>query len=207
VTILARPRVAIMVAVGVVCTLAGAAMTIGWLTGQHQPPAKVAQDKMVMAVPATTSGAAPAVPTRVDLTPSVLYASSFVGLDGKTVSLGQWQNQLLVLNFWATWCGPCKEEMPIFDRIQSRLDAKGVQIVGIAADSQAKVANFKKQLPVSYPLLPDEAGAIELSKRLGNRLGLLPHTVVIAPGGEIVYAKLGVVNEAEFESLLIKNIK
>jgi thiol-disulfide isomerase/thioredoxin len=205
---MARPRVAIMVAIAVVCTLAGAAMTIGWLTGQHQPPAKAAQDKMAMAVvPATMSGAAPAVPTRVDLTPSVLYASSFVGLDGKTVLLGQWQNQLLVLNFWATWCGPCKEEMPIFDRIQSRLGDKGVQIVGIAADSQAKVANFKKQLPVIYPLLPDEAGAIELSKRLGNRLGLLPHTVVIAPGGEIVYAKLGVVDETEFESLLIKNTK
>lgn len=142
-----------------------------------------------------------------EMTPSVLYATTFTGLDGKPVSLGQWQNKLLVLNFWATWCGPCKEEMPVFERLQNRLGAKGMQIVGIAADSPSKVANFKRQLPITYPLLPDEVGAIELSKRLGNRLGLLPHTIVVLPGGEIVHSKLGIVDEAGFEALLLKNIK
>jgi thiol-disulfide isomerase/thioredoxin len=194
----ARPRTAIIAGIAIVGGLAALAMTIGWLTGQHQAPAKAAQEKMS----APTAIAAPA-----DLTPSVLYATTFTGLDGRTVSLGQWQNQVLVLNFWATWCGPCKEEMPIFDRLQKKIGAKGVQIVGIAADSTAKVANFSKQLPVSYPLLPDEAGAIELSKRLGNRLGLLPHTIVVLPGGEIAHSKLGLIDEAGFEALLLKYAK
>lgn len=201
----ARPRIAILLGAALVVTLAAVAMAVGWLTGQHRPPAKAAQEKMSGTMSSAVAGAAGAAPA--DMTPSVLYATAFTGLDGRAVSLGQWQNKLLVLNFWATWCGPCKEEMPIFDRLQTKLVSKGVQIVGIAADSAVKVANFQKQFPVSYPLLPDEAGAIELSKRLGNRLGLLPHTIVVLPGGEIVHSKLGVIDEVEFEALLLKNIK
>lgn len=142
----------------------------------------------------------------LDASAGTIYTSSFPDAEGKQQSLGQWQHKLLVINFWATWCGPCKEEMPIFAKLQKKYDAKGLQIIGIAADLRSNVVNFDKKLKVAYPLLPDEARAIEFSKRLGNRLGLLPHTVVVRPGGEVVGSQLGVINEAEFEALIVKNL-
>ena len=154
------------------------------------------------AKPQPEFGAAPVL----DITPGVIYTASFTDLDGKSQSLGQWQNKLLVINFWATWCAPCKEEMPIFVKIQQKFSANNLQIVGIAADSHLNIVNFAKKVPINYPLYSDESAAIDFSKRLGNRLGLLPHTVVVAPGGEIVYAKLGVVVEADFEALLRQHL-
>ena len=140
------------------------------------------------------------------ITAGTLYAASFHDLDGNTLTLGRWHDRLLVVNFWATWCAPCKEEMPIFSAVQARHRENGLQVVGIAADSAANVAKFQKNTPVDYLLLPDEMGAIKLSKRLGNRFGLLPHTVIFAPGGRQVYAKLGVVTESELEAIVVKNM-
>jgi thiol-disulfide isomerase/thioredoxin len=158
--------------------------------GQYAAPTK----------PAPASADPAASPAQI--TAGVLYAASFPDVTGKSQSLGQWQRELLVINFWATWCAPCKEEMPLLADLQQKYAKNGVQFVGIAADTSANVANFAQKVPLGYPLLPDESRAIEFSKRLGNRLGLLPHTVVIAPGGEVVYARLGVVKAVEFESIL-----
>jgi thiol-disulfide isomerase/thioredoxin len=149
---------------------------------------------------------APVAASGAEVTAGVIYATSFPDQTGKSQSLGQWQRDLLVINFWATWCAPCKEEMPIFAKLQEKYRGKGVQFIGIAADTVPNVANFAQKSPVGYPLLPDEARAIDFSKRLGNRLGLLPHTVVVAPGGNIVYTKLGVVQEGEFELILQQNM-
>jgi peroxiredoxin len=137
-------------------------------------------------------------------TPSVIYAASFPDVNGKSQQLGQWSSKLLVINFWATWCAPCLEEMPAFVRLQDKYGAKGLQIVGIAADSAATSANFAQKLRINYPILADESGAIAFSKRTGNRLGLLPYTIVISPRGELVLTKLGIINEVEFEDM-IKN--
>ncbi len=144
--------------------------------------------------------------TAIDVNAGSIYTSSFPDPQGRPQSLGQWQHKLLVINFWATWCGPCKEEMPIFDELQKKYAANGLQVVGIAADNALNVANFEKSLPVSYPLLPDETRAIEFSKRLGNRLGLLPHTVIVRPGGEVIRTQLGIINEAGFEAIIRQNL-
>ena len=140
------------------------------------------------------------------LSPGALYAAKFTDVQGNSQSLAQWDRKLLLLNFWATWCGPCREEMPILAKLQGKFGAQGLQIVGIAADSRPTVANFVKTLNVNYPLLPDEAGAIEFSKRLGNRLGLLPHTVMFGPGGDVIYTKLGVISEVELGEIIAKNL-
>ncbi len=158
---------------------------------------------------AMCTGRSNSLPTKfgeIDASAGIIYTSSFMDMAGKPQSLGQWQHKLLVINFWATWCGPCKEEMPIFTSLQKKYAAKGLQIVGIAADSPSNVVNFAQKIHVGYPLLPDEGGAIEFSKRLGNRLGLLPHTVIIRPGGEVISAHLGVVRQGEFEAIIIKNL-
>lgn len=137
-------------------------------------------------------------------TPSVIYATSFPDLTGKSQALGQWSQKLLVINFWASWCPPCLAEMPIFVRLQDRYGAKGLQIVGIAADSSANAAKFAEKLKINYPVLADESRAIEFSKRTGNRLGLLPYTIVLSPKGEVILTKLGMVEETEFATLIEK---
>ena len=137
-------------------------------------------------------------------TAGAIYTARFTDTEGVTHELGKWQNHLLVINFWATWCAPCKEEMPMFARLQEKHRHNRLQIVGIAADSSLNVAKFKQSSPVGYPLFPDESRAMEFSKRLGNRLGLLPYTAVIRPGGEIIFSRMGVVQESELEELVTK---
>lgn len=146
-------------------------------------------------------------PTAVEASAGAIYAAHFADIDGREQMLGQWQDKLLVLNFWATWCGPCREEMPLLSKLQSEYGPAGIQIVGIAADSRQNVSNFIKQSPVSYPLLTDEAMAMAFAKRLGNRLGLLPYTLVLRPPGEVILTRLGVVTESEMRDLIEKNIK
>ena len=137
---------------------------------------------------------------------AALMAVSFPDLTGKPQSLGQWQGKLLVINFWATWCAPCREEMPTLNRIHNKYQAKGLQIVGIAADSVDNVAKFSKETVIGYPLLIDQAGAMEFSKRLGNRFSLLPHTAVIGTDGNQIFSKLGAIEEHGFEAIIIENL-
>ena len=90
-------------------------------------------------------------------------------------------------------------------KLQEKYRTNGLQIVGIAVDSRENVAKFAQKSPVGYPLLLDELRAIAFSKRLGNRLGLLPFTVVIPPGGKVIFSQMGIVNEVEMIDLIIKN--
>jgi thiol-disulfide isomerase/thioredoxin len=136
---------------------------------------------------------------------AAVLATSFPDMEGRPQALGQWQGKLLFINFWATWCGPCKEEMPIFDAIFRENALKGVQIVGIAADSSDKVRQFQMQTPVSYPLLPDSNGALAFSRRMGNRLGMLPHTLVFSPKGELLLNKMGQLSKDEMELIVREN--
>ncbi len=174
------------VALSVLALLFGSAILIG----QLEKPPEVSQT--------VASGSA--------ATPSVIYAASIPDLVGKPQALGQWSQKLLVINFWATWCPPCLAEMPIFVRLQDKYAAKGLQIVGIAADSPANAAKFAEKLKINYPVLADELGAIEFSKRAGNRLGLLPYTIVLSPKGELILTKLGVIEEAEFAAIIENNL-
>ena len=160
--------------------------------------------RAVPTVVAPTGNSATAL-HEVSVSPGVVYSSKFIDLQGNQQALGQWAGKLLVVNFWATWCGPCKEEIPILVKLQTKFAPRGVQIVGIAADSALNVANFAQNSGINYPLMVDEAGAIIFSKRLGNRLGLLPHTVVFAPGGEVIYNKLGIISESTLGNIIAKN--
>jgi thiol-disulfide isomerase/thioredoxin len=141
-----------------------------------------------------------------DATASVIYATSFPDLAGKQQPLAQWSRQLLIINFWASWCAPCVEEVPLLVRMQQRYELQGLQIIGIAADSSSNTAKFAQKLSINYPTLPDESRAIEFSKRLGNRLGLLPFSVVLGADGKIVMTKLGPFTDQELETLIINNL-
>ena len=86
------------------------------------------------------------------IAPAALYAASFQDDAGVRQPLGQFQGRLLVLNFWATWCGPCREEMPGFARLHARWKEKGVQFLGVSAEERERVARFGRELSIPYPL-------------------------------------------------------
>lgn len=131
-----------------------------------------------------------------------LFAIHLNDSEGNKQAFKQWQGKTLVVNFWATWCPPCREEMPSFSRLQTKYAANGVQFVGIALDTAENVINFSKQYPTTYPLLIADSEGTELTRQLGNSRLALPYTVVIAANNEIRLARLGRVSEQELDFLL-----
>lgn len=123
--------------------------------------------------------------------PARLLALTLPDLDNRPQALAQWKGKVLVVNFWATWCPPCKEEMPEFSRISDKFSSKGVQFAGISVDTADKVLAFQKETPVAYPLLISNLDALALSGDLGNRAKALPFTVVLRRDGSVERVKLG----------------
>ncbi len=131
-----------------------------------------------------------------------LLALTLPDLEGKPQSLSQWKGRVLVVNFWATWCPPCKEEMPEFSRLHIEHASNGVQFVGISIDTADKVQAFSKETPVSYPLLIGGLENLDLASDLGNRAKGLPFTVVLRPDGSPQQVKLGKFATADLEKTI-----
>jgi thiol-disulfide isomerase/thioredoxin len=133
---------------------------------------------------------------------STILALALPDLSGREQSLWQWKGKVVVVNFWATWCEPCREEMPRFIKLQEEYGLQGLQFVGIAIDQPEKVQRFASDIHLNYPTLLGGYGAIELSKAAGNRYGALPFTVVLDRAGTVVYTQLGPVKDAQLRSML-----
>lgn len=131
-----------------------------------------------------------------------LFASTLNDINGKPQAFAQWRGKTLIVNFWATWCPPCREEMPAFSRLQTKYAANGVQFVGIALDSIHAVREFSLQYPATYPLLMGDAESTELARQLGNPRLALPYTLIITPAGEARFSRLGGLSEQELDLLL-----
>lgn len=121
---------------------------------------------------------------------------------GKEQRLDQWRGKVMVVNFWATWCAPCREEMPEFIRAQKEYGDKGVQFIGIAIDQADKVQQFVGEIGLNYPALVAGMSAMELSKALGNDLMALPFTVVLDRSGSVAHTQLGILKPDKLASLV-----
>ncbi|MCC6212485.1 MAG: TlpA family protein disulfide reductase [Burkholderiales bacterium] len=126
-------------------------------------------------------------------------AASFPDLQGKPRQLSEWRGKVLVCNFWATWCTPCREEIPMLIGLREKYLPNGLEIVGIAIDQADKVRDFASSFNISYPVLLAEAGGIDLMRGLGNQNGGLPYTVIADRSGGIAHRKLGLLKQADLE--------
>jgi thiol-disulfide isomerase/thioredoxin len=126
-----------------------------------------------------------------------------VDLQGASQSLEQWRGHVLVVNYWATWCAPCREEIPLFVRMQERYGERGLQFIGIAIDQPDKVAEFAREFRVNYPLVLGGVESIELLRQVGNRAGVLPYSLVLDRKGNLVSREPGGVKEAKLEKLIL----
>jgi thiol-disulfide isomerase/thioredoxin len=131
-----------------------------------------------------------------------MFELTLTDLQGQTQSFSQWRGKVLIVNYWATWCHPCREEMPGFSRLQDKYRDKGVQFVGISIDTADKIIEFQKTTPVTYPLLIGDISVMEDSAKLGNTRQALPFTAIFDREGQLSATKLGRFSEPELERQL-----
>ena len=130
-------------------------------------------------------------------TPATATDFALRDLAGKTHSLADYRGKLVLLNFWATWCPPCRKEIPLFIELQRRYEKQGLQIVGISIDNPEAVARYWQEMRINYPLLLADESTFELMAAYGNRTGGLPYSVLIDTHGEVRGVKMGAYQEQE----------
>lgn len=126
-----------------------------------------------------------------------LWSRVFEKPDGGTLAMQSFRGRPLLINFWATWCPPCVEELPLLDRFFRENSRKGFQVAGIAIDQASAVRNFLTRMPLAFPVAIAGPDGIELVRSLGNLAGGLPFSVVLGAGGDLLHRKMGKVSESD----------
>ena len=165
--------------------LALLAATAGFVMHQHLSRVELQRREALSSTPAG------AQPTVEPAAPAAVFDWSFADLAGKSQPLAQWRGQLVVLNFWATWCPPCLKEIPAFVDLQQRLGARGLQFVGIALDQVEAVKPFVADHGLNYPILFGDQDVARMMTSLGNQIGGLPYTVVVGRDGKVLTVHQG----------------
>lgn len=130
---------------------------------------------------------------------------SFTDLNGEERHMSEWAGELLIVNFWATWCLPCRNEIPGFMALQDRYAGKSVQFIGIAFDRIDDVQVYADELKINYPLLIGEDTVADYMRALGNTIGALPFSAIIDRDGQVVKTHQGEWAEADV-ALAIKAV-
>ena len=120
-----------------------------------------------------------------------LWSQSFATPEGAPLAMAAFRGRPLLLNFWATWCPPCVEELPLLNRFYGERSAQGWQVLGVAVDQPPAVRKFLEKLPLAYPVAIATSGGMQLGRSLGNLQGGLPFTVVFGAEGRIRHRKIG----------------
>jgi len=116
--------------------------------------------------------------------------------------MSQWRGKVLVVNFWATWCAPCQEEIPALMKVYHKYGSNGVQFVGIALDNVSKVRDYVDEIGIDYVILIGGMETLDVTKDLGNHAQVLPFTVVLDRAGKAAYAHAGAMTEASLGAIL-----
>jgi thiol-disulfide isomerase/thioredoxin len=135
---------------------------------------------------------------------TTLYAASLIDTKNAKTNLEQFRGKIIVLNFWATWCPPCREEMPELSQLQTAYKDKNVVVIGVAIDEMAAVNEYLQTSPVSYPILLSENESMDLAIQLGNEQAVLPYTVIIDADGNVIDTFLGRITLSLLEKSLLK---
>jgi len=132
---------------------------------------------------------------------TLLLGRTLPDASGAPLALSRFAGRTLVVNFWATWCPPCVEEMPELSALHAELAPRGLEMIGIGIDSAAKIAEFARKTPVGYPLVVAGMGGTELGRRFGNESGVLPFTVLVNRDGGVARRIVGRVDIAALRTM------
>ncbi|WP_421568092.1 TlpA family protein disulfide reductase [Stenotrophomonas sp. PD6] len=178
------PRTAWMVGVVALAAVLGLGTGMYYVATTPQETRFPAVDRPA-AVPAKPGDAMPAI--------------TLPDVDGTPVDFAGFGGRPLLINVWASWCGPCVEEMPMLAAFSAAQPADGVQVVGLAIDTPDGVRDFLDRVPVKYPIVIEQPAPDDASVLLGNGQGLLPYTVLVGADGKIIKQKLGPFAPGEIE--------
>lgn len=140
------------------------------------------------------------------LRPEPRPAFTLPDLDNEQRAISEWDGQLIVLNFWASWCPPCVNEIPVFTDLQDDYGDQGLQVLGVAVDRRDRAREFHQRLDMNYPSLYGVAGGMAISERYGNERGTLPYTVIIDRTGVIVQRFRREITREDIEPLIREHL-
>ncbi|MBB3226120.1 thiol-disulfide isomerase/thioredoxin [Luteibacter sp. Sphag1AF] len=153
------------------------------------------QHRMSAPVPAAAGMAVAGIG---DMRPNATY----VDVNGRPHPMANWNGKRVLLNFWATWCSPCRQEMPLLDATSKTWADRNVVVVGIAEDTAADVRAYLIDFPVSYPIVLAPSDAPGSSQSMGNAQHLLPFSVLLGPDGRILRRKVGPLSQEDLDEWL-----
>ena len=129
------------------------------------------------------------------------------GLDDQSVAVRDHLGTLTMINFWATWCAPCRQEMPLFETMYQLNKPKGFNVVGIAIDTPTKAQPFLDSMGISYPILYATQTGMVLMEESGNPAQLLPYTLLVDKDGNVLEQKIGQVHEADINTWIATHLQ
>jgi len=157
--------------------------------------------------PAAQVAPAPATQTQITPAPnlnkvkSVLTRPEFSLADtaGVMRSISEWDGKAMVVNFWATWCAPCRREMPLLKALQTEYADADVQIIGVAVDLREDVLGYLEQAPVNYPVMIGDQDAIDAAEGFGVEFMAMPFTAFTDHNGNVLHVQIGEVHRPQAE--------
>jgi peroxiredoxin len=164
--------------------------------GEASPVAAV--DALALDAERLAAGELPAPPQ----IPERLPEFSLADLSGKSTSIANWRGKSLIINFWATWCAPCRREIPLLQALDGEWRARGVEVVGIAVDHREKVLAYADKLKIAYPLLIGEDDALDVVTAFGVQSPAFPFSVFTDRRGEVVTLYVGELHRAQADFIL-----
>jgi len=132
----------------------------------------------------------------------VMSDFSLENMKGETISIDEFRGRKTLINFWATWCRPCRKEMPMLNGVFLSQDPTDFSVVGIAIDKPEKVIQFVAELGIDFPIMVGQSEAYDVMKDLGNEALTLPYTILIDEEGEVVWSKNTELKHSDMDEVL-----
>jgi thiol-disulfide isomerase/thioredoxin len=182
---------------------------LGIWAGLKTHSIRIAHQARGVAVPAGTASAptpsdssAPEAAMPHPIVPARLPDFSLKDLTGKSVPISAWSGKSLIINFWATWCAPCRREIPLLKSLATEWAGRDLQVVGIAVDHPDKVRDFAGQFKIDYPVLIGDQDALDVAAKFGMDSPAFPFTVFTDRRGEVVTLFVGELHRPQVDFIL-----